>query len=108
MLKLRKFYLIVGEWIDAWRIIPRLIVAGYGYLVYVVVNWYMGLQPYILENCTSTTIVDCIIHAPTNQHTALITAVVSMAVGIFGFYASSGRKWSDMQIEKKDKENAES
>lgn len=93
--KLRKWHLAIGEWIDSWRVIPRMIVAGYAYLIYVVVNWYMNLKPFIIEGCTSQVVTDCIVQAPTTQHAALVTTVVSIAAAVFGLYSSSGRKWEN-------------
>jgi len=93
--KIRMAHLAVGEWFDAWRIVPRAIVAGYGYILYKVVFWYMSLHPYMLDGCKSTTITDCIVQAPTTQHTALVSAIATMASVIVGFYVSSGRKWSE-------------
>lgn len=93
--KVRMWHLAIGEWVDAWRVIPRVIVAGYAYILYRVVEWYMTLEPYVIEKCTSSVVADCIVQAPTTQHTALVTAVVSMAAVVFGFYVNGGRKWSE-------------
>ncbi len=38
---------------------------------------------------------DCIVQAPTTQHTALVTAVVSIAAGVFALYTTTGKKWGD-------------
>lgn len=91
----RKWHLAVGEWFDSWRIVPRIIVAGYSYLVYIVVKWYMELTPYMIEGCVSQVVTDCIAQAPSTQHAALVTAVISIAAAIFGLYSSSGRKWEN-------------
>ena len=53
----------------------------------------MELTPYMIEGCVSTTVTDCIVQAPSTQHAALVTAVISIAAAIFGLYSSSGRKW---------------
>jgi len=90
---LRRFYLSVAEATDAWRIVPRLLVTGYGVLLYKVVWWYAGLEPYILEGCVSEVVKDCIVEAPSTQHAALVTAVVGVAAAFFGLYTSSGQKW---------------
>jgi len=90
----RKGQLAVAEFVDAWRIVPRLLVAGYGYVVYTVIMWYKELKPYMLEGCQSDVVKDCIVQAPTTQHAALVTAVVGMAAVVFGLYANSGKKWN--------------
>lgn len=90
----RKGYLSIGEFMDAWRLIPRLIVAGYGFLTYHVYMWYMSLEPSFIEGCDIETLGQkCIIEAPTGMHTAALTAVGAFAAAIFAFYSASGRKW---------------
>jgi len=90
----RQIHLALAELVDSWRIIPRILLAGYSYLLYKTIVWYMALEPYMLEGCKSDKVTDCIIHAPTTQHAALVTAVVGIAAAIFGLYSSSGRKWN--------------
>ena len=90
---LRRFYLSIAEATDAWRVVPRLLVTGYGVLLYNVVTWYSELKPYMLEGCTSDVVQDCLVAAPTTQHAALVTAVVGVAAAFFGLYTSSGQKW---------------
>lgn len=97
--KIRKIHLSVAEWMDAWRVIPRAIVGCYMYLLYRTITWYMSLHPYMLDGCKSDVIKDCIVQAPSTQHAALITAVVSMGAAIFGFYTNTGRKWDNKFIE---------
>ena len=91
----RKGHMAVAEWVDAWRLIPRVLVAGYAYLLYKVVKWYMNMTPYMLEGCDVDKLAEnCLIMAPTTQHAALVTAVVGIAAAVFGLYAGSGRKWN--------------
>ena len=98
----RKIFLFTGEWIDAWRLVPRLLVAGYAWMVYIVVKWYMNLQPYILENCDLGD--KCLVVAPTTQHAALVTAVVGIAAAVFGLYSGTGRKWNGLTLWNKKKD----
>jgi hypothetical protein len=94
--KIRQIYLLIAEFLDSWRVAPRLIVFGYAVIIYQVVSWYMGLQPYMLEGCDVNLLKDkCIVEAPTTMHTALLTAMVGFATGIFGFYTTTGRKWGE-------------
>ena len=90
---IRRTYLSIAEATDAWRIVPRLLVTGYGVLLYNVVTWYSSLAPYMMEGCKSDVVQDCIVQAPTTQHAALVTAVVGVAAAFFGLYTSSGQKW---------------
>jgi hypothetical protein len=64
-----------AEVIDAYRVVPRLLLLGYGYLVWHVTTWFMSLPE------------------PTTQQAALVTAVVGITAPIAGFYQQSGRKW---------------
>ena len=106
--RFRQFYLSLAEAVDALRIFPRGLIALYCYTLYKVVSWYMDLHPYMLDKCSSPTVIDCIVQAPTTQHAALVTAVVSIAAAIFGMYAATGRKWNGFTFwKKKPKEKAE-
>lgn len=92
----RKRHLAFAEFIDAWRIIPRVLVAAYCWLLITVTVWYMDMKPYMLEGCDVSILgKDCLVQAPATQHAALITAVVGVAAAIFGLYSNSGRKWSE-------------
>ena len=93
----RKGHLAVAEWIDAWRLIPRVLVGIYVWLVYKVVAWYMALEPKMIEGCVSETALDCVYSAPTTAHAALVTAVIGISAAIFGLYTTSGKKWNGFQ-----------
>lgn len=92
----RKFHLAIAEWIDAWRIIPRAVVILFGYGVYGVTKWYMSLEPRLLEGCVEAggKVAECIVQAPTTQHTALLSAMFALAAAVFAFYSNNGRKWN--------------
>jgi hypothetical protein len=90
----RKGHLAVAEWIDAWRVVPRLLVAAYGWVVYTVIKWYMALEPKMIEGCTAELAETCVYNAPSTQHAALITAVIGISAAIFGLYTNSGKKWN--------------
>jgi hypothetical protein len=102
-----------AEWVDAWRIFPRIFVALYGGLVGMIVYWFINIKTYTSEKCDAVLInglldrgidlaaaqdVACtvvsVVGGPTTQHTVLVTAICSLATGVFGFYATSGRDWS--------------
>lgn len=90
----RKAQLAVAEMVDAWRVVPRLLVAGYSYLIYIVVKWYMTLEPKMIEGCVSNVVKDCIYDAPTTQHAALVTTLVGISAAVFALYTNSGKKWN--------------
>ncbi len=73
----KKLVLTIAELIDAFRLVPRLVLVGYALLVWSVVSWYMGLPD------------------PSTQHAALVTIVVGIIAPIVGLYQSSGRKWTN-------------
>jgi hypothetical protein len=85
-LVLSYFFLIQTEYdLETWsgkarcvltdlRIIPRLMVLGYGYMLYDITQWFMTLP------------------APETQQAALITTVYGAAAAIFGLYTNTGCK----------------
>jgi len=64
-----------AELLDAWRVVPRMLILGYIYLIYVVVNWFMLLPD------------------PSNSQAALVSTVCAAAAAVFGLYSNSGRSW---------------
>lgn len=71
--------LIVAEVIDSFRVVPRVILALYGVLVWQIVDWYMLLPE------------------PSTQHAALVTIVVGVIAPVVGLYQNSGRSWQQKQ-----------
>ena len=103
----RKTHLAIAEFIDAWRLIPRGVVVLFGYGAYKVTEWYMHLSPYILEGCVEAggKVAECLIEAPTTQHTALLTGLFALAAAVFAFYTNAGRKWNGFTHWNTDKPN---
>lgn len=64
-----------AEILDAYRVVPRILLLGFGYLVWYVVQWYTGLTE------------------PSTQQTAFVSAVVGVTAPITAFYFNTGRKW---------------
>ena len=90
----RKWHLVGAEAVDAWRIVPRLMSAGYAYLLGAVSWWYMNLEPKLIEGCDVSILKEaCLTNAPTTQHAALVTAIIGISAAVFGLYANTGRKW---------------
>ena len=109
----RRWHLATAEFVDGWRLIPRVLVAAYAYLLYKVIAWYMALEPHlpkeVLEKVDVSTlspdqIALLMVDAPSTQHAALVTAVVGIAAAIFGLYSNSGRKWNGFTCWKKCKD----
>ena len=65
----------IAELIDSFRVVPRIILLCYGYMVYDITMWFK-----ILEN-------------PSSSQSMFISVVYGAAAGIFGLYSKSGREW---------------
>lgn len=91
----RKLHLSMAEWMDAWRVVPRLLVAAYAYLLWKVMQWYMTIEPHMIKGCPVDLLKEqCISQAPTTQDAVIVTAAVGIAAAVFGMYSGSGRKWN--------------
>lgn len=64
-----------AELADAWRIVPRGLIAGYAYLVWEVTAWFQGLPE------------------PTDPQQWFVNVVWGAAAMITKFYLDSGRDW---------------
>lgn len=100
--KYRLMHLAIAEAVDAWRIIPRILITAYVYLLSYIIWWYINLKPYLMKDCIEALGVDvaskidqCIVQQPSTQHAVLVSAIVGIAAAIFGFYASTGRRWTE-------------
>ena len=95
----RKWSNAVAEMVDAWRIVPRLMVIAYGYLTWKTWVWYTGIEVTVTKtNCqllANEVICDITgVVGPSTQQAALVTAIVSMAAVVIGLYSSSGKDWT--------------
>lgn len=85
-------WLAIAEIVDAFRIIPRLMLAGYCcfYIWYIwwCTTWYFGLEN---PESTSTTFI-----------TATITGLGGMATWFSNTYLKSGRKWANLPEQAAD------
>ena len=61
---------ITPEWLDKWRIWPRLIITLYGYAFYQTTNWFMNLPD------------------PTNAQAGFVSVIVGAGAGFFGIYVN--------------------
>ena len=58
------------EWLDKWRIWPRLIITLYGIAFYQTTNWFMNLPD------------------PTNAQAGFVACIVGAGAGFFGIYVN--------------------
>lgn len=108
----RRISLTIAESIDAWRLVPRAMLLGYGILVIHMYLWYRSIPVYPLTKCdigvlkilidggmavdnakTYACSVTEVVGGPTAAQTALVTTIIGLSTAIFGLYAGSGRKW---------------
>lgn len=95
-----------AEVVDAWRIIPRLVVAGYCYWLWDVYQWFKTIKTTPLMSCIfeegkkicNTTGLD----GPSTQQAAVITAIIGLSAAIFGFYTNTSKKWENFPSLKKN------
>jgi len=95
----RKWSNAVAESVDAWRIIPRAMVAAYGVLTWKTWVWYTSIDVIITKtNCQllgAEVVCDITgVVGPSTQQAVLVTAIVSMAAVVIGLYSSSGKDWT--------------
>ena len=112
--KFRLWSLTIAESLDAWRIVPRLMLIAYAALVLNMYGWYKSIPTYVQEKCDAAVIqilvqnkssiedaqkaacsVQNIVGGPTPAQTTLVTTIIGLASIIFGFYTNSGRKWDN-------------
>lgn len=64
-----------AEVADAWRLIPRAMLVGYGYMLWVTGEWFMALPE------------------PSGPQSAYVSVLWGAAAAVTGFYFNSGRSW---------------
>lgn len=110
--RIRNHILVLAEAFDAWRVIPRLMLMAYGYLVFNLYLWYKNIPTYVQEKCDASilsellakgksmaeikqyacTVVD-VVGGPTAAQSTFVTTIIGLSTGIFGLYTTTGRKW---------------
>lgn len=73
MLPSKQMLLDASEVLDAFRVVPRLLLLATGYLVWHVINWFMGLED------------------PGTQQAALVTTVTAIIPAVIGLYQNTGK-----------------
>lgn len=71
----KEILLAGAEVIDAYRIIPRILLLMYGIFLYQIAEWFKGLD------------------APTTAHTVFVSSATGVAGIVTSAYTNSGRKW---------------
>ena len=62
-----------GDWINKYRVFPRLFAVFYLYVMWIVVDWAMGLADM------------------SNAQAAMVASVVTAAAAFFKFYVETGK-----------------
>lgn len=110
--KFRKYSLAIAESVDAWRIIPRVLLVAYGVFVWHLYTWFKSIPTFQQTQCDSGTLkvlldsnltmseakaIACtvigIVGGPTTAQSALVTTVIGLSAGVFGLYVATGRRW---------------
>src|SRR3982751_2867844 len=109
MKRIRYNILMIAEAFDAWRVIPRLMLIAYGYLVFNLYIWYKNIPTYVQEKCDTAgmlaliakgmssieakqfacTVVD-VVGGPTTAQSTFVTTIIGLSTGIFGLYTTTG------------------
>ena len=111
-------FLVVAEIFDAYRVVPRAILALYGVLLYSLYTWFTAIETLVQTTCDAALLkilvdmgetvvaaqqlactVSGMVGGPTTAQAAFVATVVGVAAPIFAFYANTGRVWGK---EKKD------
>lgn len=71
--------MITAQSVNKWRVIPRLMVALYGYMFYAVSVWFMALPD------------------PSAAQSAFISVMVGAAATFFGLYVNSGASLKELK-----------
>lgn len=66
----------LAEVVDAWRLVPRILVAGYAWLVWDAHMW-------------ATSLPDL-----SPSQSAYVAVAWGAATGVFGLYVGTGRRWT--------------
>jgi hypothetical protein len=64
--------MISPEQFDKWRVVPRILIAAYGYMCFKITIWYMSMPD------------------PSAEQTAFVSVVWGASAAWFNFYVNSG------------------
>lgn len=110
--KIRRVFLGIAEMMDAFRVVPRLLVLGWGAVVATILYWYIAIESFTKHTCSESILkyliekgytleqsadvactIEAIVGGPSTVHTTILSIVVGIAGIVFGFYVNSGRNW---------------
>lgn len=111
-------FLMVAEIFDAYRVVPRIILALYGTLLYKLYTWFSAIETVVKTTCDTVLIkflvehgeniieaqqlacsVADVVGGPTTAQAAFVATVVGVAAPIFAFYTNTGRGWNKKKEE---------
>lgn len=114
--RIRQYVLLLAESFDAWRVIPRLMLLAYGYLVFNLYIWYKNIPTYVQEKCDANIVMQLlaegmskpeikqfactvgdVVGGPTAAQSTFVTTIIGLSTGIFGLYTATGRKWDNWE-----------
>lgn len=117
--KFRKWSLIIAETIDAWRIIPRMLLFLYGLLVVNLYEWYKSIPTHLQTLCDPATLqifisngmninqakdyachVVNVVGGPTTTQSVMVTTIIGLSTAIFGLYTATGKQWANVDFLK--------
>ena len=79
--KNRRLLKSVAEALDYFRIVPRIILVAYAYVMFDIIQWFMLLE------------------TPDTEQSLLVITVIGVAGGVIGLYQTSGKKWTKQDFE---------
>jgi len=87
MKQINDWLIDIAEVIDAYRIVPRLFMVGYAYLVWDMYEWFIHLT------------------APTSAQSAFVSVIIGVAGVITGVYFKSGLDWKEYRKMRLEEDN---
>jgi len=72
----RRMAMSIAECVDYFRVVPRVILVCYSFMMYEVVQWFMALN------------------APSTEQASLIVTLLGVAGAIIGLYQKGGKTWT--------------
>lgn len=113
MKNFKEHLLDAAESFDAWRVVPRMMLLSYGYLVWHLYMWYRSIAVYTQTKCDGVILQLLLDHGmtflqardlacnivgtvggPTGEQTVFVTTIIGLSTGIFALYTTTGRKWA--------------
>ncbi len=113
----KKFMMSAAELVDAWRVVPRLVLIGYVFLIISLYNWFKSILTHVVITCNTTLLsylmshnttiaaakelachVVGVVGGPTLIQGAFVTTIIGLSTAIFGLYTNTGRRWGNQLL----------